>query len=451
MEQKNNRETVSKMTNQKTPSKSYRSFVLVLLTVVYGFNFIDRQIVGILAPFIQEDLGLSNTQLGLLIGLAFAMFYTIVAIPIAWLADRYSRVNILSIALATWSGFTALTGLAGNFVQMGFARMGVGIGEAGGSPPSHSIISDMYPKEERAGALGVYSMGIPLGIMAAYFITASLMGSSGQDVDWRRIFIFLGVTGVVLAIIVKLVLREPVRGAMEFNSRTDIVQPPFKESLKTLLKIPAWWAMCFGIAFGSFVSYAKSAFQTKYLVILDPTFDFQTLVIILGIINGTTYAGGAYFGAKLADKWGAKDIRAYGWLPAIAIGICLPIGIAAFWVTSVWAHLAFSTIFLLFLGIYLGPSFAIAQTLAPINMRAMSTALFFFILNMIALGGGPTFTGWLIDVYRESHTDLMAMRYAVTVTICMFIPSIISFMVVARVLPKDWAEAEQRNKELADS
>ena len=439
------------MTDQKTPSKSYRSFVLVLLTVVYGFNFIDRQIVGILAPFIQEDLGLSNTQLGLLIGLAFAMFYTIVAIPIAWLADRYSRVNILSIALATWSGFTALTGLAGNFVQMGFARMGVGIGEAGGSPPSHSIISDMYPKEERAGALGVYSMGIPLGIMAAYFITASLMGSSGQDVDWRRIFIFLGVTGVVLAIIVKLVLREPVRGAMEFNSRTDIVKPPFKESLKTLLKIPAWWAMCFGIAFGSFVSYAKSAFQTKYLVILDPTFDFQTLVIILGIINGTTYAGGAYFGAKLADKWGAKDIRAYGWLPAIAIGICLPIGIAAFWVTSVWAHLAFSTIFLLFLGIYLGPSFAIAQTLAPINMRAMSTALFFFILNMIALGGGPTFTGWLIDVYRESHTDLMAMRYAVTVTICMFIPSIISFMVVARVLPKDWAEAEQRNKELADS
>tara|TARA_B100000768_G_scaffold51500_1_gene50129 strand:+ start:178 stop:1497 length:1320 start_codon:yes stop_codon:yes gene_type:complete len=439
------------MTDQKTPSKSYRSFVLVLLTVVYGFNFIDRQIVGILAPFIQEDLGLSNTQLGLLIGLAFAMFYTIVAIPIAWLADRYSRVNILSIALATWSGFTALTGLAGNFVQMGFARMGVGIGEAGGSPPSHSIISDMYPKEERAGALGVYSMGIPLGIMAAYFITASLMGSSGQDVDWRRIFIFLGITGIVLAIIVKLVLREPVRGAMEFNSRTDIVQPPFKESLKTLLKIPAWWAMCFGIAFGSFVSYAKSAFQTKYLVILDPTFDFQTLVIILGIINGTTYAGGAYFGAKLADKWGAKDIRAYGWLPAIAIGICLPIGIAAFWVTSVWAHLAFSTIFLLFLGIYLGPSFAIAQTLAPINMRAMSTALFFFILNMIALGGGPTFTGWLIDVYRESHTDLMAMRYAVTVTICMFIPSIISFMVVARVLPKDWAEAEQRNKELADS
>jgi len=439
------------MGDQKTLSKSYRSFALVLLTTVYGFNFIDRQIVGILAPFIQEDLGLTNTQLGLLIGLAFATFYTCVAIPIAWLADRYSRVNILSIALATWSGFTALTGMAGNFMQMGFARMGVGIGEAGGSPPSHSIISDMYPKEERAGALGVYAMGIPLGIMAAYFATASLMGSSGQDVDWRRIFIFLGVTGVVLAVLVKLVLREPVRGAMEFDNRTDIVQPPFSESLKTLLKIPAWWAMCFGIAFGSFVSYATSAFQTKYLVVLDPSFDFQTLVIVLGVINGTTYAGGAFFGAKLADKWGAKDILAYGWLPAIAIAVCMPIGILSFWVASVWAHLACTTVFLLFLGIYLGPSFAIAQTLAPINMRAMSTALFFFILNMVALGGGPTFTGWLIDVFKEGNPDLESMRYAMTVTSCMFIPSIISFLVVARVLPKDWAAAEKRNEELARS
>ena len=439
------------MGDQKTLSKSYRSFALVLLTTVYGFNFIDRQIVGILAPFIQEDLGLTNTQLGLLIGLAFATFYTCVAIPIAWLADRYSRVNILSIALATWSGFTALTGMAGNFMQMGFARMGVGIGEAGGSPPSHSIISDMYPKEERAGALGVYAMGIPLGIMAAYFATASLMGSSGQDVDWRRIFIFLGVTGVVLAVLVKLVLREPVRGAMEFDNRTDIVQPPFSESLKTLLKIPAWWAMCFGIAFGSFVSYATSAFQTKYLVVLDPSFDFKTLVVVLGVINGTTYAGGAFFGAKLADKWGAKDIRAYGWLPAIAIAVCMPIGILSFWVASVWAHLACTTVFLLFLGIYLGPSFAIAQTLAPINMRAMSTALFFFILNMVALGGGPTFTGWLIDVFKEGNPDLESMRYAMTVTSCMFIPSIISFLVVSRVLPKDWAAAEKRNEELARS
>jgi MFS family permease len=171
-------------------------------------------------------------------------------------------------------------------------------------------------------------------------------------------------------------------------------------------------------------------------------------VIVLGVINGTTYAGGAFFGAKLADKWGAKNIRAYGWLPAIAIGLCLPIGVASFWVSTVWAHLIFTTFFLLFLGIYLGPSFAIAQTLAPINMRAMSTALFFFILNMIALGGGPTFTGWLIDVFKAGSEDLEAMRYALSVTCLMFIPSIVSFLVVSRVLPNDWAAAEKRNQDL---
>jgi MFS family permease len=440
------------MDGQPAPNKNYRTFVLILLTVVYGFNFVDRQILGILAPFIQEDLGLTNTQLGLLSGLLFAVFYTVVAIPIAWLADRYSRVNIVSIALATWSGFTALTGFAGNFMQIGLARMGVGIGEAGGSPPSHSIISDMYSKEERAGALGVYSMGIPFGIMAAYFITAWIIGPSQGEttvVDWRKIFIFLGVTGVGLAIVVKLVLREPIRGAMEFGQQAEIVKPPFMESLKTLLKIPAWWAMGLGIAFGSFASYALSTFHTKYLIALDPSFDFQHLIIFLGIINGTAYAGGAFFGARLADKWGSKDIRAYGWVPAIAISLCLPIGIASFWVSSIEVNLFLSTLFLLFVGIYLGPSFAIAQTLAPINMRAMSTALFFFILNMIALGGGPTFAGWMIDVFKENYNDLESMRYAMSLTFCVFIPSIISFLVVARKLPKDWAAAQKRNEALA--
>ena len=403
---------------------------------------------GILAPFIQKDLGLTNTELGLLIGLAFAVFYTFVAIPIAWLADRYNRVNILSIALATWSGFTALTGLANNFIQIGLARMGVGIGEAGGSPPSHSIISDLFPKEERASALGVYSMGIPIGIMAAYFVTASLMGS-GDDVDWRRIFIVLGLTGIGLAVIVKLVLKEPVRGAMELNQDSEIQKPPFKESLKELIKIPAWWAMCFGIAFGSFVSYAKSAFQTKYLVTLDPSFDFQTLVIILGIMNGTTYAAGAFFGARLADKWGKRDVRAYGWLPAISIGLALPVALITWWVPSIEVHLVFATLFLLLIGIYLGPSFAIAQTLAPIHMRAMSTALFFFILNMIALGGGPTFAGWIMDLFKESYNELESVRYAMTVTSIFFIPSVISFLLVAKVLPRDWKAAEERNLKLA--
>lgn len=431
-------------------TKGYRTFVLILLTIVYGFNFIDRQIVGILAPFIQEDLGLTNTELGLLIGLAFAVFYTTVAIPIAWLADRYSRVNILSIALATWSGFTALTGMATNFIQIGLARMGVGIGEAGGSPTSHSIISDMYPKEERASALGVYSMGIPLGVMAAYFATASLMGASNDDVNWREIFIFLGLTGIALAIIVKLVIKEPVRGAMEFEDETEIIKPPFITSVKTLLAIPAWRAMCFGSAFGAFVSYSASAFQTKYLIALNPDFDFKTLVIILGVINGTTYAGGAFFGARLADRWGKKNVRAYGWLPAIAIIICLPITLFSWWVPTVEGHLLLTTLFLLFFGTWLGPSFAIAQTLAPVNMRAMSTALFFFILNMISLGGGPTFTGWMIDIFNVNNDELESMRYAMSVTSLLLIPSMASFLLASRMLPGDWTKAEKANQELVN-
>ena len=426
-------------------NKNYRFFTLILLTIVYGFNFIDRQIVGILAPFIQKDLDLTNTELGLLIGFAFAVFYTTFAIPLAWLADRYNRVNILSIALATWSGFTALTGLANNFFQIVIARMGVGIGEAGGSPPSHSIISDIYSKEERAGALGFYSMGIPIGIMVAYFATAALLGSSTDDVDWRKIFIFLGLTGIALAVLVRLLIREPKRGAMEFDEIVEIEQPPFLDSLGVLLKIPAWWAMCFGIAFGSFASYASAAFHTKFLIALDPTFNFQKLVIILGIINGVAYVGGTFFGAKLADIWAQKDIRAYGWLPAIAILLCLPISIGSYWVSSVEMNLIWSALFLVFAGVILGPSFAIAQTLAPIKMRAMSTALFFFILNMIGLGGGPTFAGWLIDVFKENFNELDAMRYAMTVTFCIYIPSLISFFLVSRVLPKDWENAEKLN------
>ena len=436
---------------QNKKNNSYRTMVLILLTVVYSFNFIDRQIVGILAPFIQQDLNLSNTQLGLLTGFYFALFYTFVAIPIAWLADRFNRVNIVSIALATWSGFTALFGLAGNYLQISLARMGVGIGEAGGSPPSHSIISDLYSKEERASALGVYSMGIPFGVMAAYLVTASLIGSSSDAVDWRRIFVILGLAGIALALVVRLVIREPQRGSMEMEQVAKVKQPPFLESLKTLLSIPSWWGMCFGIAFGSFVAYAFAAFQTKYLLLLDPTYDFKLLLIILGIMNGTTYAGGTFIGARIADRWGAKNIKAYGWLPAIAVILTFPLGVLCFWVPSVNLHLILVTALLFFSGIYFGPCFAIAQTLAPINQRAMSTALFFFILNMIALGGGPTFAGWLIDFFKTDASELHATRLAMTFTYLVLIPSIVSFVLVSKILPRDWRNAEERNAKLSQS
>ena len=433
----------------KYKSKSYRTVVLLLLTLIYAFNFIDRQIIGILSPFIQADLGLSNSQLGLLKGFLFALFYTVVGIPIAWLADRYNRTNIVTISLAVWSGFTALTGMANSFVSIGLARMGVGIGEAGGSPPSHSMISDMYPKEERSGALAVYSLGIPLGLGFAYFIAGYALGNPGNGFSWRTLLIALGVTGVALAVFTRLVVKEPVRGVQE-KAKTETIQIPFKDALKTLLSIKSWWAMCLGIAFASFVGYAVSAWQIDYLLPFDGAqenpYGFQKMMYILAAVNAVLYGGGTFFGGFLAQKLAGKSVSYYAIVPAISILICLPLVIAAFWAPSTTLHLVFGAILLFFLGMYLGPSFAIAQTLAPINMRAMSTALFFLILNLIALGGGPTTVGFLADMFEPAHGQVHAIRLSVTWVSLALVLSAISFLYAAKVLPVDWKAAQERNE-----
>ena len=332
------------------------------------------------------------------------------------------------------------------------ARIGVGVGEAGGSPPSHSIISDLYAKEERAGALGVYSLGIPLGIMSAYFITVALMGADPSSVNWRRIFIILGISGVILAVIVMLAIREPERGAMEVSSpNQDVKKIPFGEALSTLLTIKSWWWMAFGIAFASFAAYALSGFQTKYLGLLDPEIDIRRTLLWLGLINGIFYAGGTFLGAKFVDRQAKKSVRAYGWVPALSLVIALPLGLLAMWMPTVNGHLLMIIPLQLLLGVYLGPSFAIAQTLAPVHIRAMSTALFFFILNMSALGGGPTAAGILIDGFASDTVgQLEATRWAMTTVFASFLLAIFSFMMVYKFLPKDWAAAEARNESGAE-
>jgi len=431
------------------PIVQNKKLALFLLTLVYGFNFIDRQIVGILAPFIQADLGLTNTQIGVLSGLVFAIFYTTMGIPIAYIADKVNRVNTVTISLALWSFFTAVTGMAQNFWQIGLARIGVGVGEAGGSPPSHSIISDLYPKEERSSALGIYSLGIPLGLMAAYFISASLIGNDPQAVNWRRIFYVLGISGIALSFIVKWLVKEPKRGQQDIlagDVSKATIEKPFKESLHTLLGIKTWWYMCLGIAFASFSSYAFSIFQTKYILLLDPSFNFKTVLIWLGIINGIAYAGGTYIGAKLADIYGKKNVRAYALIPCLAIAIAFPFVLGSLWVNTVVGHLICVALLLTFLGAYFGPSFAIAQTLAPIHMRAMSTALFFFVLNMIGLGLGPTAAGILIDVFKENSTTLEATRMSLTTVAFSLLIGLLFFFLASKTLPKDWADAQARNE-----
>ncbi|MFK8054257.1 MAG: spinster family MFS transporter [Woeseiaceae bacterium] len=440
-------------TNKMAETTNYRMIVLCLLTLAYIFSFIDRQILGALSPSIKADLGFEDWQLGLLKGFGFALLYTTVGIPIAWLADRYSRAKIITFSVAVWSGFTALTGMANSFVTMLLARTGVGIGEAGGSPPSHSILSDLYPKEQRASALGFYSLGIPIGIAFSYILAGMLVETLG----WRGTLIALGIAGVVLAAIIGLVVREPKRGQME-GDNIKLEPASIGESISTLAKIPSWWAMCMGIAWVSFGGYAVSNWGVDYIVRFMPEFapgagngKFRWLMLMMGLIHLIGYGAGTYFGAVITEKLARKNIGAYGWMPGYALVIGVPALIAAYWVSNIYLHLGLVTVYLIAAGVYLGPSFAAAQTLAPINMRAMSTALFFLILNLIALGGGPSYIGIMSSILTEQHGEVHALRLAITSLVVPYIISVIAFLWAAKTLPKDWALAEQRNDSLAEN
>lgn len=432
--------TLAEHGNSDKTSKAYRNYVLFILTLVYAFNFIDRQIIGILSPFIKADLGLNDAELGWLKGLYFALLYTVLGIPIAWLADRYSRVNIVVVSLTLWSGFTALSGMASNFTQLALARVGVGIGEAGGSPPSHSIISDLFPKEKRAGALAVYSLGIPFGIMLAFFASAFFL--KGGSADWRVVMMAVGLPGVLLAILLKLTVKEPIRTG---NLQSQAGQSKSWSSIKTLLSIKSWWGMCFAISFGSFANYAISTWMIDFYVRSHVNLDMTSLLITIGVINGTAYAGGVWLGGVLVDKLGKKTRAAYGLVPGIAMLIGAPAYYISLHVDSLNMSIALLAILLVTSGSYLGPSFALAQTLAPVKVRAMSTALFFFVLNIIALGGGPTFVGLLSKALTEQHGQVEALRLSLSWLAVPYALSIIAFFWTAKQIPKDWQAAEARN------
>jgi MFS family permease len=421
----------------RRPTRAYRNYVLIILTLVYAFNFIDRQIIGILSPFIKVDLGLDDAQLGWLKGFAFALLYTVVGIPIAWLADRYNRINIIGISLTLWSGFTALSGFAANFWQLAILRVGVGIGEAGGSPPSHSIISDLFDKTERAKALAVYSLGIPFGIMAAYFAAAFFL--DGGSADWRIVMISVGVPGVILALLLKFTVKEPVRAKVSLGPQ----QMDFMTSVKRLLRIPTWWGMCLGISFGSFGNYAISTWIIDFYVRIHPDMPIQKLLIIFGIVNGTAYALGVWLGGVIADKWGEKTKRAYALLPFYAMIIGVPCFYFSLHVGNVWLSIGLLTVMLFGSGMYLGPCFAIAQTLAPVNARAMSTALFFFVLNIIALGGGPTIVGILSASLSTTMGEAEALRTSLSWLLLPYIISIVTFYWASTKIEHDWDEAER--------
>ncbi len=423
-------------------SRTYRNYVLFILTLVYAFNFIDRQIIGILSPFIKADLGLDDAQLGWLKGIYFALLYTVMGIPIAWLADRYSRVNIIAISLTLWSGFTAASGLAANYMQLAIARIGVGIGEAGGSPPSHSIISDLFPKEKRAGALAIYSLGIPFGVMLAFFASAFFL--QGGSTDWRIVMYSVGIPGILLAVLLKVTVKEPKRTVSVSHKNEGASSSSVKASIKTLLRIPTWWGMALGISFGSFGNYAISTWIIDYYVRAFSGLDITQLLIVFGIINGTAYALGVWLGGVVADRWGKHNKKAYALLPAMALIIGVPAFYMSLQVQDLWLSVGLMALLLFTSGSYLGPSFAMAQTLAPVNVRAMSTALFFFVLNIIALGGGPTLTGIVSQALVPSLGETEALRQSLIYLVIPYAISITVFLWTSTKIVEDWEMAESR-------
>ncbi|MGE0623888.1 MAG: spinster family MFS transporter [Pseudomonadales bacterium] len=420
-----------------TFTRRYTHYVLGVLLVVYIFNFIDRQILAILAQSIKTDLGLSDTQIGALSGLAFGIFYATLGIPIARLADRHSRVNIISICLAIWSGMTALSGLAQNFWQLLVARIGVGIGEAGGSPPSHSVLADYFAANERSTALGIYAMGIPVGILFGNLAG----GWINEFFGWRNAFLVVGIPGVLLAIVLKLTVREPPRGHTEVVKKS-VEQVPFSTVVRTMWSYRSFRQISLGAATQAFVGYGAIAWMPAFLIRTHGMSSGEAgtaLGLIIGIAGGI----GTVMSGWIGDRLGARDVRWYMWVPAWGFLIAVPFSLGVFLLDELWVILALYIIPAFTVQLYTGPTFGMTQSLAPLAMRASASALLLFIVNIIGLVFGPTAVGYLSDVLQETMAmpDTESLRWALIVCGLVYVVSFVNFMLAARTLKDDLARS----------
>ncbi|MBX9746177.1 MAG: MFS transporter [Hyphomonadaceae bacterium] len=410
-------------------SAGYRGYAMTLLLLIYVMNFVDRQVVNILAEPIKLELGLLDWQLGALSGLAFALFYTILGLPIARLAERGHRPFIIAVALAVWSVFTALCGYTQNFVQLLLARIGVGVGEAGCTPPAHSLITDYVPKEKRASALAFYSMGTPLGSL----LGMALGGIIADEYGWRMAFIVCGIPGVVLAVVTALTLIEPrIRAsAAELRARAEAARhaAPFREALATLKQKRAFWLVSFAASIKAFIGYGQAPFAASFfyrnhgeeVAALASQFGLQSggfLGLALGLMAGIGGAIGAFAGGAIADRYGSRDYRAYVSVPAIASVAVIPIyAVAILSPSAVFALgcLLFGSV----LGtLWYGPVYATAQSIVPPHMRATASAVLLFIINLIGLGLGPLAVGALSDILAIGFGlgEAEGVRYALLIS-----------------------------------
>lgn len=416
-------------------SPRYRALVLAMLLLVYTFNFLDRQILGILVAPIKAELHLTDTQLGALGGIAFALLYSTLAIPLALVADRTSRSWVITISLTVWSAFTALCGLATGFWQFFAFRLGVGVGEAGGVAPSYAMISDYFPPEQRARALSIYSLGIPVGLAAG----ALLGGVLASAVNWRWAFIAVGLAGVVIAPLFRLVVKEPPRGMFDGMSGAGGGRPE-RVSVGAVFRIltakPSFWLMAFGASFSSLCGYGL-AFWVPSVLIRSFGFSLLTASQYIGsllLIGGTI---GVFGGGWLADRLGAKDRGIYAKLPAIAWLVTVPLFAAG--LTSGSPTLSWF-LFLIPHGLnilWLGPVTTAVQHLVPPPMRATASASFLFINNLIGLGLGSLIMGRLSDAMTAVH-GADALRWATTYALGFYLVAAALMLLAVRPLRRDW-------------
>lgn len=410
--------------------------MLLLLLLVYIFNFVDRQIVGILAVPIKADLGLTDTQLGLMIGLAFALFYTGLGIPIAWLADRRSRVKIIAISLGLWSLFTALCGLAQNFWQIFAARMGVGVGEAGGVAPSYSLIADYFPPERRARALAIFSFGIPIGSALGLF----LGGWIADAVNWRAAFVAVGLTGLLLVPLVWFGIKEPERGGYDRPAGTQPEPaPPLLQVAALLARKPSFWLLSIGAASGSIMGYGLFAWLPSVLV-RSFGFDLVGASVFYGSIVLVGGLAGVWLGGAIGDRVGAANRGAYALVPAIAFIIAAPLFAGALFSSSIVATFFLFLIPQALALAWLGPVLAAIQHIVPPTMRATASASFLFINNLIGIGFGIPFLGYISDQLGPVYGD-DALRYAILYGLGFYLFSSILYFIASRTLQRDWHSA----------
>ncbi|MEH6517721.1 MAG: MFS transporter [Halioglobus sp.] len=422
---------------QEDFSSAYKRFVLVMLTIVYAFNFIDRQLLVILQEPIKAEMGLSDAQLGLLSGFSFALVYVIAGIPIAYWADRGNRRNIVSMALAVWSGMTALSGFAQNFGHLLLARVGVGLGEAGGSPPSHSMISDYFRPENRGTALSFYSSGIYVGILLGFLFGGAIAESFG----WRTAFFVVGIPGVLFAVVLRLTIKEPPRGRWD-DQATAQHKAGLGEVLALLRSTPSFWYIAMATGFSAFVGYGNGNFMPSFLI-RNHGMSLSEVGLVLAVAVGVTGIIGTVAGGYLADRFGAVDKRWYLWIPALGLLASLPPYLLLLFSEQTSVVVGSLIVGNLVNTVYLGPSIAISHALVPPSMRATASALMFFVLNMIGLGMGPFFTGLNSDLLQP-HFGEDSLRYSMLITLNAKFIAIYLYYQGARRLPKDLAMLKEK-------